>query len=595
MTINQITRLTSKRLVVTFTLIVMAAALRIWPLQTLGTTVVWLTFYPAVMIISIYGGLWSGLIATFSTCILVTFAWSLIVAHPFITKPADWLSMAVFIITGAMISTVSEAMRYANRNALEAQKQALQASQAKSAFLANMSHELRTPLNAILGYSHLMQKDATLRAENIEYLKIINRSGEHLLALINDVLEISKIEAKRITLESNNFDLHNLMQDLKKMFELKTNAKGLAFDVKGVEDLPRYMLADETKLRIILINLIGNAIKFTEKGSVTVQLAFEKKHDGTSVLHMAVKDTGVGIARTEQHMLFQNFVQTESGKQTKAGTGLGLAISQDYARLMNGEITVESALGEGSTFHVTVQVEEGLATGVKSEINLRRITGLQPDQVIPRILVVEDNDENRKLLAYILKSAGLHIREAVNGQEAVEIAESWKPDFIWMDIRMPVMDGLQATQIIKATQDGAKIKIVALSAHVLGEERKEVLDAGCDGFVAKPFNEHELFNCLETHLALRFEYEVISPKENTKPESVASFDNLHKLGKTFCTELNQAVITADAIRISELAKQIKSKEPALASALIYCADNFEYDAIKVALKIKENALAQDLT
>jgi len=584
MRVNQITRLTLKRLLVTYALIIIAAALRIWPLQSLGSTVVWLTFYPAVMIISIYGGLWSGLVATFSTCFIVTYAWSLMVAHPFITKPADWLSMGVFIMTGGMISSVSESMLQANRKALQAQNQALHANQVKSAFLANMSHELRTPLNAILGYSYLMQKDSTLHPENIEYLKIINRSGEHLLALINDVLEISKIEAKRITLEPNNLDLYNLLQDLKKMFELKTNAKGLSFDILGVENLPCFIFADETKLRIILINLIGNAIKFTKSGSVMVYLTIINGLDDTYVLHIEVKDTGVGISNEERNLLFENFVQTESGKHAKTGTGLGLAISQEYAKLMGGEITVESVPGEGSTFYADVLVHEGTAVGITSDINHKRVIGLQPGIAVPRILVVEDNEENRVLLVKLLKHVGIDVREAVNGKEAVDVAKEWKPDFIWMDIRMPVMDGLEATQIIKAAQHGSKIKIVALSAHVLGEERKAIFDAGCDGFVAKPFNENELFACMEIHLALKFQYEVILPDKNTKSGLTASFDNLHKLGNVFCTELHQAAIMTDAIKILELAKQIEIQEPSLATALINCAHNFEYDIIKKAIK-----------
>ncbi|HET7733922.1 MAG TPA: ATP-binding protein, partial [Paludibacter sp.] len=539
MILTQITHLNWKRLIVTFMLVAIAAALRVWPLQSLGSMLAWLTFYPAVMIISIYGGLWSGLIATLFTCLIVSFGWPLIVAQPFIRSHADLLGMVVFVITGSMISTVSEAMRRANRKAFEAQKQAQQANLAKSSFLANMSHELRTPLNAILGYSHLMQKDTTLHAENIEYLQIINRSGEHLLALINDVLEISKIEAKRVTLDPVNFDIHELMQDIRKMFELKTNDKGLKFFIKGVDELPRFILADETKLRIILINLISNAVKFTIEGSVTVRLSLKKETHEDIFLQVEVKDTGVGIAGEEKNKLFQDFVQTDSGKKSKGGSGLGLAISQDYARLMGGEITAESVLGQGSTFSANVKIQIAGEDCLMLEADQKQVIGLVEDQKIPRVLVAEDTDESRLLLVKILKSVGLDVREAANGKEAVEIAKAWNPDFIWMDVRMPVLDGLDATRLVKASDSGRNIKIVALSAHVLGEERREIYDAGCDGFVAKPFKENEIFDCLEKFLALKFKYTEVEKDTVTKLSDSAL--SLEKLDANFCAELNTAV------------------------------------------------------
>jgi signal transduction histidine kinase/CheY-like chemotaxis protein len=584
MKLDQITPLTWRRLAVTIALIIIAAVLRIWPLQALESTVAWLTFYPAVMVIAIYGGLWAGFLATSLACLIVTSCWSLIAAQPFIKNPADWLGVSVFIFTGTMISTVSEAMRRANRRAMEAQIEAQNANQAKSAFLANMSHELRTPLNAILGYSQLMQRDASLPSEHCEYLRIINRSGEHLLALINEVLEISKIEAKRISIDLVNFNIHNLILDLKNMFEVKTKAKGLLFEVTGINDLPRFIIADETKLRIILTNLIGNAIKFTQSGDVIIRFSVQKDSPEEEFLLAEVEDTGPGIAEAEKDKLFKYFMQTESGKQSKSGTGLGLAISQDYAKMLDGEITVRSSLGAGSTFYVKIRIKEGTEEDIETEIFTRRVIGLAPGQNAPRVLVAEDTEESRLLLVKLLQSVGFDVREAVNGSEAIEICEVWKPDLIWMDIRMPVMDGLEATRIIKAAELGKQTKIVALSAHVLGEEREDIFAAGCDDFVGKPYRENELFDIMEKHLALQYIYEEIRMEEDAAalPSDIALY--LPSLDADFCSELNRAVNNTDAIRIAEIAEEIKIKEPALAAALQTAAKNFDYDTIRMALQ-----------
>ena len=314
-------------------------------------------------------------------------------------------------------------------------------NQAKSGFLANMSHELRTPLNAILGYSQLMRRDPGLHVEHRDYLSIINRSGEHLPALINDVLEISKIEAKHITLTLQTFDLHAMLRDLYAMFKVKADEKHLSFDLGETHGLPRYVNADENKFRQIMINLLGNAVKFTDRGGIALRAAVKDSMAEVLRLVVEVEDTGPGISEDEQEKLFQAFEQTEAGRVKQDGTGLGLAISREYARLMDGDITLTSRVGEGSNFRFMCNVRPGLEGDTKEKTLQDRVVGLIPGQQVPRILVVEDKKESRLLLVRLLAQAGFNVQQAENGEEAVALFGEWSPHFLWMDMRMPALLG----------------------------------------------------------------------------------------------------------------------------------------------------------
>ncbi len=480
--------------------------------------------------------------------------------------------------------------------ALERSKEAAEAAdRAKSTFLANMSHEIRTPMNAILGFAQLLRRDAALTEQQRQYVSTIVRSGEHLLTLISDVLEYSKIEAGRLSVVESTFDLHELLDDLEAMFRVRTKAKSLGLLVEHGLRTPHYVVTDETRLRQVLQNLLANAVKFTEHGGVALRAAVKPAPDEAAAMRLVVEveDTGPGIATEEMGRLFQVFEQTESGRRTKSGTGLGLAISRKFAELLGGKLDVTSQVGRGSTFRLEIPLKEGDEASVRTRLAPRRVTALEPGQPAIRVLVADDQEDNRAFLGALLGAVGFEVRSVDDGAKAVREFEAWRPPLILMDIRMPVMTGREAIGRIRGQSGGAAVKIIAVTAGAFQEDRQEAIEAGADDYISKPFREEALLEKIQALLGVRYQYvgedsPAILPAPS--PPAIAVHDGVAALPRDLVAKLRQATLGADLDRILELTEQVEVHSPEIAQELRRLAAGFAYTNV---LTLLEKATASE--
>ncbi len=558
-------------------------------------------------------------------------------AVDYITKPLHQEEVTARVITHLRVRGLTQRLQ---QQAIELEKKSAEATKekriaetanlAKSEFLANMGHELRTPMNAILGFAQLMRRDPELTPKQRENLGIIHRSGEHLLRLINDVLDMSKIEAGRTTLELGSFDLWDTLKHLEEMMRVRAERKGLQFTVTRASNVPQYISTDESRLRQVLMNLLGNAVKFTEEGGVTLRVTRERGDHGRDTsgqrhpvvgIRFEIEDTGIGIAEEDVDSLFDAFVQIRRVGATTEGTGLGLAISRKCVQLMGGEIHVERDVEKGAVFSFTIQgplVEHATIDTRHTSIQ-RRVIGLAPNQPAYRILIAEDHADSRILLAQLLRAADFTVDEATNGREAIEQYHHWQPQLILMDMRMPIMTGYKATRSIRnaeeqknrsaegtstplSSQEGKHLAlstrqssihtpIIALMASVLEEEKSRIFSAGCDAVVRKPLREGELFDVIRQYLGARYVYEEPEQGRNGTALQQPSLENimipevLAALPLDVLSSLEQAAAQGHVRRVDQAVEAIRPHNIAVANALAALAKEFNYQKI---LKMIQN-------
>ena len=491
----------------------------------------------------------------------------------------------------AFVRDISEKKRV--QNELQRAKEAAEsANQAKSEFLSNMSHELRTPLNSILGYSQILQRDADLTASQKDRLNSIKQSGDHLLTLINDVLEMAKIESGIIQYHEETINLFELLNALKNSFNYRAQQKNLKLRFIQHPDLPQYIVTDPGKLRQVLFNLIANAIKFTSQGEVSVNVQHELA-DSKATLQFAVKGTGPGIAKDELDKLFSAFEQTRSGRERAEGTGLGLAISQKFAQILDGKIIVESEEGTGSVF--TLQISTAIAkNGPQANESLKpKVLKIKPGQKTFRILVVDDKYDNRKVLFELLESVGFSVKEAENGRECVDIFKVWHPDLIFMDIRMPVMDGFEATRIIKSESTTKSKLVIAVTASVFEEDKTMALAAGFDDYIRKPIQEDVIFSTLEKHLKVKYVFQessqLIQPADVSTESNPLTPSLMSILPEELKSKLKQNAQELNQLAMKQLVQQIHEKGyTEIAAGLKELVSHFKFEDILQLLEPEEH-------
>ena len=467
-------------------------------------------------------------------------------------------------------------------------KDAEAANHAKSIFLANMSHEIRTPMNAVLGYAQLLLRDSTLKDEQREFVKIISHSGDHLLKLINEILEISKIEAGCATLNEEDFDLRVLINDAETMFKALAGEKNLLLEINISKNFPACIHADSGKIRQIIMNLLSNAIKFTEKGGVTIRAYYRSSSPQivSDNICIEVNDTGFGIAASEIGKIFNAFEQGPDARLKGKGTGLGLTISLHYAKMMGGNITVSSQFGKGSTFCLTFPAKTCAIEALeKNRLSAKKIIGLAKNEKVPKVLVADDDAPSRDVLRLLLTSVGFVVAEAVNGKEAIILAQNWQPDVILMDIVMPEINGIEAMQILKTSAKTKEMPVIVITASPFEEEHQNAIKAGSAGFIRKPFIEAEVFEEIRKLLRISYIYAAqVSLKETDEIITITP-DDIAKLSKQLILEIIEAAEAGDSSKLQKIIEiAVAPLSSEVGKKLQKFLDNYNYEKIVQLLR-----------
>jgi CheY-like chemotaxis protein/nitrogen-specific signal transduction histidine kinase len=462
----------------------------------------------------------------------------------------------------------------------KAREEAEAANRAKTEFLANMSHELRTPLSAILGFGEIMYKRCHACSLHDDNLDIIIRNGRYLLSLIDDMLDMSRIEAGSILINREGFDLYQILHDIKVLIQQRADEKGLRFALEMDQDLPRYVKADPGKFRQVIFNLLLNAVKYTDQGGVTLRVRASSPVGAGFTFEGEVEDSGRGIAEKDQQRIFDKFVQIDPRGKTGSGTGLGLAITKKYIELMDGNIELHSVPGKGSVFRFSLPMEEVDEREVIVQREYRYVVGVKPGQQRYRMLIVEDDEENRLLLRKILAPLGFEVRDAVNGADGVKIASEWNPHLVWMDMRMPVMDGYEATRRIKAMDHGVDCKVIAVSASVFEDGQGRTEEAGCDGFLRKPYREGEVYGVIERQLGIEFIYEEAqSEPHGPEPATALNRDQLSQLPASWREQFCRATKEGRIHEMEQLVEVIVPGQKMVARQISELVRRFEFDRL----------------
>lgn len=475
------------------------------------------------------------------------------------------------------IIQIGKQLQAAKREAELARRNAEQANLAKSTFIANMSHELRTPMNSIIGFSQFLVHDRSLTEEQQEYMSLIMRSSEQLLILINEILDMAKIESGNIELNIIDFDLEEILEGLDSIYHARIVDEDMTFVSDISTDIPRYLRGDRNKIRQMLVNLLSNAVKFTESGVITLRAWSDK--DNPYDVYFQVRDTGIGIAEDELPTLFEPFSQADSGRKSGSGSGLGLAITQEFAELMSGNITVESELNVGTVFTIFVPLEPAKDTVTADTAKDSHVIAIKDPQEEHKILIVDDRWENRMMLSRMLTQTGFVVKEASDGRDAIDKWKDWQPDLIWMDMRMPNMDGYEATQRIRQSEQGDGVVIIALTASAFEKDREKVMMVGCDDFLAKPFREADMYSKLSNHLGIEFIYEDDTDNDTAPQNGKTTINEFTVLSETTRRQLKYAITELNLAKVESIVSTFEAEHPILAEQVLSKARVFDFDTL----------------